>query len=190
MRTTQLTILRAARLIGCSLSLLLAQSATAQEFPQPTREHQEMAREAGTWDAKVQMWMDPSAPAMKSTGTETCESFGGFWMTSHFEGNFGGQPFEGISQTTYDPEAKQYVSTWIDTMASTLLVSRGTYDPETHTLTLLSEEHTCCMTGQRKRLKMTTRYTDADHKHFEIHETLAGANEWAKTMEIDYTRRK
>lgn len=149
-----------------------------------------MAREAGVWDADIQMWMDPSAPPTKSTGTETCETFGEFFVTSHFESTFAGQPYQGASQTTYEPETKQYVSSWIDTMAPTLLVSRGEYDAATHTLTLLSDEHTCCMTGQRKRLKMVTTYTDNDHKHFEIHETLAGADDWAKTMEIDYTRQK
>ncbi len=172
------------------LASLVAREAIAQEMPQPSREHQEMAREAGTWDAAITMWMDPSAPPSKSTGSEICETFGDFFLTSHFESTFAGMPFKGIAQTTYEPETKQYVSTWIDTMAPMVLVSRGTYDAETHTLTLLSEEHTCCMTGKRKRVKMSTTYTDNDHKHFEIHETLAGKDEWNKVMEIDYTRRK
>lgn len=188
MQTNQKKI--STRLISGVLSLLLAHTATAQQFPQPTEEHAQMAREAGTWDAEVTMWMAPGAPPTKSTGTETNEMFGDFFLVSRFEMEFAGQPFKGIAQMTYEPESKQYVSSWIDTMNPMLMVSRGDYDPETHTLTLIAGEHTCCMTGKRKRVKMITTYTDDDHKLFEIHEQVAGEEAWNQTMKIAYTRRK
>lgn len=177
------------RLVVCSFGLLLASPTAAQQLPQPTAEHQELDREVGVWDAEVRMWMDPSAPPSESTATETVERFGRFFVNGHYVGSFAGQPFEGRSQLTYDPEADEYVCTWIDTFTPMVTVSRGPYDAETKTLTLLSGEHKCVMTGQQKRTKMVTVYPDDDHKHFEIHETPAGADEWTKIMEIDYTRR-
>lgn len=182
---------RVACLVGQAvLATVFAPSfAVAQELPQPTPQHEEMAREAGVWDAKVKTWMAPGAPPQESTGTETCQMLGGFWLESRFEGEFGGEPYTGVAQTGYDPEKQEYVSTWIDTMTPSLLVSRGGYDADSHTLTLYSNEHTCCYTGTQKRLKLVTKYADADHKHFEMYETPADEENWSKTMEIDYTRR-
>jgi hypothetical protein len=177
------------RLIVASL-LLLAGPALAQQLPQPTKAHQMMAREAGVWDAKVQMWPAPGAPAVESTATETCEMLGDFWMTARFEGDMGGVPFAGLSQTGFDPESGDYIGTWIDTMVPQLTSMRGQYDVAKHELTMLTEVFKCCMTGANKRLKMVTTYVDDDHKHFEIHEQADGSDEWRKSMAIDYTRRK
>lgn len=76
---------------------------------------------------------------MVSAATETCEMLGDHWLTTRFEGGFGGMPFKGISQVGYDPEAKEYVSTWIDTMTGNLLISRGSFDANANELTLTGE---------------------------------------------------
>jgi len=180
--------LRAA--VAANLLLVAVAPLAAQQLPQPTKAHQMMAREAGVWDAKVTLWPAPGAPAETSTGTETCEMLGDFWMTARFEAEFGGQPFSGLSQTGFDEESGEYVGTWIDTMTPKLTTMRGKYDVATHELTMLTDVFKCCMTGENKRMKMVTTYQDDDHKHFEIHEQMDGSDEWRKSMAIDYTRRK
>ena len=169
--------------------VLMNLSATGQEFPTPTAAHKQMAREAGVWDGKVQFWMAPDASPEISKCTETCEMLGGFWLVSDFQGAFGGMPFTGRNQLGFDPETGEFVSTWVDSMAPALFVSRGKYDVATHTLTLLGEGPDW-MTGKLKESKLVIHYVDEDHKEFEIHERPAGTEEWRKSMRIDYTRRK
>ena len=171
------------------LVLVIASTAVAQVPPQPTAEHQQLAREVGEWDAEVRFWTEPGAEPLVSEGSETCEMLGGFWLISKFSGSFAGMPFTGIGQTGYDPESGEYVSTWIDSMAANMLVSRGTYDVVTHTLTFVGEGKDS-MTGKPKQIKMTTQYTDDDHKQFVLNEAAIGSDNWHKVMEIDYERRK
>lgn len=175
-------------LLNASTQYAFSQTAS-QAPPEPTQFHQQLSREAGVWDATTRCWMSPDTEPLESTATETCEMLGGFWLTAKFEGDFAGMPFKGISQTGYDAETSEYVSTWIDSMTGNLLTLRGNYDVETHTLTLVGKGKDW-MTGKSKQIKMQTQYLGEDKKYFEIHELASGSDEWAKTMEIEYVRRK
>lgn len=176
--------------LGVWLPLAVAATHTAaQELPQPTNAHKQMAREAGVWDGEAQVWMAPGAPPEKSACSETCEMLGGFWLVSDFQGEFAGTPFTGQSQLGYEPETGEFVSTWVDSMAPALFVSRGKYDVATHTLTLLGEGKDW-MTGEAKETKLVIQYVDDDHKNFEVHERPTGADEWRRSMRVEYVRRK
>lgn len=168
---------------ACAVSV-----AIAQDFPQPTEAHELLAREAGVWEASTKSWMAPGAPPEESTGVETNQMLGGFWLVSEFQGDMGGVPFTGRGQIGYDPETGDYVMTWIDSMAPKLFQCAGSYDETTRTLTFVGEG-TDFMTGEAKRMKLATRYDGDDRKHFEIHEAPVGSDEWRKSMEIDYVRR-
>lgn len=172
------------------LALLVATASgvVAQDFPQPTPAHKAMAREVGTWDASVRVWMTPDAPPETSAASETCKMLGGFWLVTEFNGDMGGIPFTGRSQMGYDADSGEYFATWIDSMAPAMYRTRGKYDVATHTLTLAGEGDDW-MTGEPKRMKMITRYIDDNNKRFEIHESPIGSDDWRKTMEIDYTRK-
>ncbi|WP_231930824.1 DUF1579 domain-containing protein [Botrimarina hoheduenensis] len=166
-----------------------APATLAQSPPQPTQEHRELAKEAGVWDARMKIYVAPEVPPLESEATETCTMLGPFWLVSVFEGSMAGTPFTGHGQTTFDPRAGEWVSTWIDSLAPTLMTSRGTYDPATRTATYQGDT-VDWMTGQPKQVKMTLTYTDDDHKEFRMHERpAAGAADWAKMLEISYTRR-
>ena len=52
----------------------LARPAFAQETPPlmtPTKEHEELAREVGVWDAENSLWVSPDADPITSKGVET-----------------------------------------------------------------------------------------------------------------------
>ena len=42
-----------------------------------------------------------------------------------------GQPFRGMATLGYDPEKKEYVGTWIDTMSPTFFNFRGNFKGDT-----------------------------------------------------------
>jgi hypothetical protein len=173
--------------------LALAGPAAAQETPAllvPTKEHKEMARDVGVWDAETSLRVTPDAAPVNSKGVETVKMMGEFWLVSTFEGEMMGQPFHGQSQTTYDPLKKKFVGTWIDTMAPTLNTLEGDYDAETHTLTMMMNG-VDPMTSKPMKWKTITRYESDDAKTFEMHLPVEGQEgQWWKSFEIKYKRRK
>ena len=111
---------------------------------------------------------------------------GGFWLISHFEGDFGGQKFEGRGLDTYDPEKKKYVSAWADSMAPFLLVMEGDYDKENKTLTATGEGQS---PAGKVKYKAVTKMMDADTMEFTL--SAPGKNGKEEVMlTITYNRKK
>ena len=166
-------------------------AAVAQEgqpaLPQPSPEHEQMAREAGTWSADVKMWPAPGAEPMLSKATEKNTMLGKFWLVSEFQGDFGGMEFTGHGQFGYDPIAKKCVGTWIDSISPFMQKMEGNYDVKTHTLTM-NTEGMDFTTGKVMRGKNITTYIDNDTKKFEMFAPGPDGQEF-KVMEIMYKRK-
>jgi hypothetical protein len=175
------------RFLCCLALVMSAAVASAQAPPQPQREHQEMAREAGVWTATTKMWMDPSAEPEVGQATETNTMLGNMWLVSKFEGEFGGMPFTGHCQIGYDPAEKKYIGTWIDTMSPYLMTMEGEYNSADHTLTMVTKGRDF-MTNEICQGKNVTKYVDDDHKTFTMYQKKG--DEYNKTLEIEYTRQK
>jgi hypothetical protein len=171
------------------LGLVAVAAAVAQEFQpiEPSAEHEQMAREAGMWDAEIKMWHTADSEPMVSKGTETNKMFGQYWLLSEFKSNFGGQPYEGRGQFGYDPVAKKCVGSWIDTMTPYAQKMEGNYDAKTHTLTM-NTEYRDPMTGKMAKGKNVTKYVDNNTKTFEIYGPSPEGVQY-KMLEITYKRR-
>jgi hypothetical protein len=183
-----------ARSLVAALALVtLAAAARAQDAPlymTPTRQHEEMAREVGVWDAETTTWAEPNAEPEKGKGLETNRMIGKFWLASKFEGEFMGEEFSGEMHLGWDPIKKKYIGTWVDTVSPFLFTVEGEYDVANHTLTCMMTG-TSAMTGKPEVAKNVTRYIDDDNKVFEMYMPVEGKDgEWWKMMEIKYTRRK
>jgi len=156
----------------------------------PTAEHQALASEVGVWDAGTKFWMAPDTPPMASKAVETNTMLGGMWLISEFKGDMGGMPFFGHGQFGYDPVAKKFVGTWIDSMNPHLSVMEGSMDEANKTLTMMSKGRDP-RSGKETLTKMVTTYLDEEHKTFEMFAPAEGKEgEWWKVMEINYTRQK
>jgi hypothetical protein len=107
-----------------------AQDAQAAATP----EHKLLEKYAGTWDAEVTV-ADPTGAATKtpakSVARVTC---GGLWLVSDFEGSMMGGPFVGHEVFGFDPIAKRYVLTWVDSTSATPFSGEFTFDAKTRTL--------------------------------------------------------
>lgn len=103
-------------------------------MPQPTPEHARLQEAIGTWDVKGKFYMDPSAPPMESTGEETVEGLGGFWVVGRYESDFMGFPFHGRGTFGFDPWNREYVSTWIDSMSPAFYHLKGRRDGDVITM--------------------------------------------------------
>lgn len=151
-------------------------------MPKPGPAHELLKSEAGTWDAKVET-MTPNG-TMTSTGTETSRlGCGGMCLITDFKGDMMGTPFEGHGTVAYDPAKKKYIGSWTDSMSQGLMMTEGTWDPATKTMTSMMEGPD--MTGAIVKMKGVTEYKGADTRVF----TMYGPD-GAPGMKITYTRKK
>jgi hypothetical protein len=166
--------------------LLGAVAAAAQEMPplpKPGPEHEILMRDAGTWDAKIEM-QTPGGP-MTSTGVETSRiGCGGLCLITDFKGEMmPGMSFEGHGTTAYDANKKKYVGSWTDSMSQGLAVAESTWDPATKTMTGMMEGPD--MTGAVVKMKSVVEYKDPNTRVF----TMYGPD-GKPGMTITYTRKK
>jgi Protein of unknown function (DUF1579) len=159
------------------------------KYSTPGPEHKAMESWVGTWDTTAKMWMDPSAPPQESKGVaQNKMTLGGRFLEQSFEGTFMNQPFTGRGYTGYDLYKKQYVSTWMDTMGTMIMMATGTADASGKTLTMTGQVDDP-MTGKKMDFKQMATVVDPDHNVFEI--WMPGPDgKMFKTLEIHYTRRK
>jgi hypothetical protein len=144
---------------------------------------------AGTWDAKVTMWMAPGQEPMVSTGTsENSWVLGNREMMEKFSGNFMGMPFTGIGYTGYDNIKKQYWGTWMDTMSTGMMMSTGSTADNGKTWKF-NTSMPDPMTGKDAPVEQKVTVTDKDHHTMEMW-TPGPEGRMFKMMEITYTRHK
>ena len=153
---------------------------------------------AGTWSYKVKYWMnpDPKAPPTESSGTSvTKPTMGGRYFITDVtgkmkmpgaDGKMKDVEFKGMAFDGYDNAKKKFTSSWIDNMGTGILASEGTYDPATKTFTYNAEMEV--IPGMKQKVREMIKVVDKDHHTFEWYEDRGGQQ--AKTMEINYTRKK
>jgi hypothetical protein len=152
----------------------------AQEGIKPGPEHEQLKQMEGVWEATIQ------SKEGDAKGTLTSKmGLGGLWLLDHFKGDFGGMSFEGRGGTSYDPAKKKYVSVWIDSMSGSPMITEGTLDKSTKTLTM----HGNMPMPDGTTLKATTRIQlkDADNMLFTLNAAGPDGKDF-EMMKISYKR--
>jgi hypothetical protein len=172
------------------LCLVLATSAFAQEPIKPTREHEILASDAGTWDATITSYLirQGGKPTVhKGTEVNTLLA-GGLWLDSAFDANIGGKKFQGRGHYGYDPLKKKYVGTWIDSMSPVLSLLEGQYDAKSKTMTY-EGEYIDFGDKTRYTQRVVTTLKDDGTRSYTLTMKPDGSAEEVKIMEITYTKR-
>jgi hypothetical protein len=154
----------------------------------PGAPHKLLASMAGSWTTKTKGWLDPNKPPVEGTGT--CEQkmlLGGRFLHREYTGEMMGNPFTGIGVTGYDNHTKKYVSTWIDSMGTSILFFEGTAGPDGKTITQESH-HDDALRGPRT-WRSVTRIVNENTYLFELYNIDKTGKE-EKMMEITYTRKQ
>jgi hypothetical protein len=172
--------------------LLAASPSSAQEMPplpKPGPEHQLFQKDAGTWDATIEMFMAPGTDPMVSKGVETDRvGCGGLCLITDFEGEMmPGMTFEGHGTTVWDPAKKKYVGTWTDSMSTGMALGESSYDEAAGTLSGWMEGPD--MTGNVMKSRSLVEYQGADTRVFSMFATGPDGQE-VLGMKITYARRK
>lgn len=159
--------------------VLMVPAIRAQEGPKPGPEHEALKKLEGTWDATMKFG------GAESKGTMVYKmEVGGLWLTSSFEGSFGGGKFSGKGLDSYDPAKKKFVSVWVDSMITSPMIMEGDYDKDKKTLTLTGDG--IGPDGKKTKFKSVSEMKDDDTIHFSMY--MGDTKEPGFT--IDYKRKK
>lgn len=166
------------------------------ELSKTNENHKLLSSMDGNWDYVVKFSPGPGAPMQESKGTATRKSMmGGRYVTMEVSGNMQmpdetGKPktvqFKGMAVEGYDNVKKKFVSSWIDNMGTGIMMSEGTYDPSTKSFTYTGEVE--AIPGMKMPVREVVKVPDSSHMMLEWYESRGGQE--AKTMEINYTKKK
>jgi hypothetical protein len=149
----------------------------------PGEVHKMMSAWNGTWDCEVTMFMDPSAPPMKSKGTMKSRMLlDGRYNEMQYSGTYGNEPMKGISLTAWDNVKKLFVNTWIDNFGTGVMVLEGPWDEATQSMTLTGKM-TNPMGGPDVQVRQVLSLPNANTQKMEMWVNMGGGE--MKTMEMN-----
>lgn len=165
-------------------STLIAQP---PEFPTPTKEHQWLKQFVGKWESQSEGSMGPGQPVMKCKGTLEGRMLGGFWLVNELQGDVMGTPMTSIQTIGYDPAAKKYVGTWVDSMMNHLWNYQGSVDATGKILTLDAMGPNFMAEGKLTKFRDAYEFKSADHV-IATSSMMGEDGQWIVFMTGDMTR--
>ncbi len=165
-----------------------AMMAVYKKVGTPGDVHRLLAGLAGTWTTRTRSWMGPDRPPVESNGT--CESevlLGGRFLQQIYTGDMMGTPFTGINLLGYNNHTKKYVSTWIDSMSTSIFYFEGTASADGKTIT-----QECSYDDPARgpmKWRSVSRIKDGNALEFEMYLTPKGGRE-EKAMEMTLSRKE
>lgn len=153
----------------------------------PGEPHKKLARMAGSWDARIVSWIGPDMPPLEWTGSsEQKMLLGCRFLQQEFSGRMMGGLYSGMGVTGYDNHTGKYVSTWMDSMNTGIMVFEGTDGADGGAI--VQTAHYDDPARGPVQWRSVTKIVDDDTVLFEMYSTLKGGTE-EKMMEITYTRK-
>lgn len=188
-------------LAGALAVTLAASAARAQEmspedmkkwaqYSNPGDHHEQLEPIIGEWQETVRFWFAPGTEAVESASTSKAEwIMDGRWLKQEHDGSAMGQPFHGLGLLGYDNYREEYVSIWIDNMSTAAMITRGTHDPATNTITMTGTVDDFMAGKSDVALRTVTHWEDPDTVVFEIYAPGPDGKEF-KTLEVTGRRVK
>jgi len=151
-------------------------------------EHAALARDEGTWEATVEIQTGP--PGSKPESSKGVEidrlCCGGLWLVKEYKSDPSKPPFEGHGIIGYDPARKRYVAVWVDSDLTTPMISEGTYDATSRTMTMRGS---MSANGKELRWRDVEVWKDDDTRQSTTYRPGPDGKE-SPSMSITYTRQK
>ena len=164
------------------------------ELAKPNENHKILADLAGNWTYKIKFmnpgtgkWEESSGTAVRKSlmdGRYSVLDVTGKMQIPGPDGKVKEMPFKGQGVDGYDNVKKKFVSAWVDNMGTGIMMSEGSYDPTSKSLTYTTEIEMA--PGMKQKVREVIKITDKDHHVLEWYEDHGGQD--TKTMEIDYAR--
>ncbi|MBM3977789.1 MAG: DUF1579 domain-containing protein [Planctomycetes bacterium] len=169
-----------------------AMMAKMMELATPGAEHQELMRDAGTWDSAYKMRMAPDAPWTEFRGSATCRPLlDGRYLWQDVEWSMpdpmSGQmmPMKAFQILGYGKMSNEYTALWADAWSTWMITSRGKRDARG----VLNMSGTMRDAAGERPFRMEIREDGADQRHITMCDTIPPQGE-VVVMEIAQKRRK
>ena len=172
------------------LALLgLAALGAAQEAapPKPSKEHEWLQALVGEWSTEGEGLTGVNQPPVKTKGSATGKSLGGFWILLECRGDAAGTPFTGLLTLGYDAGKKKYVGSWVDSMTAALWRYEGDVDAAGKLLTL-ETEGLSPVSGKMEKFRETIERKDKDAWSFSS--SMNADGKWVEFLKMAYTRKE
>jgi len=171
-------------LLGGTSLVVLGRGRAAQAPAQVGPEHRVLEQWVGRWRASVG-GPGGSGAAPSSAKSSVRLAGGGLWMLTDYEGTADGAPFSGHEVRGFDPAAKAYVVSWVDSMSPSFNLGQGSWDEKTKTMAFAMEG--TGPDGKPATWRQTDVWTDADTHVWTMFRSGPDGQE-AAVLEITYRR--
>jgi hypothetical protein len=143
-----------------------------------------LENDVGTWDAEVEVTLQPGAPPQRSKGVSVARLVGERWLVIDFKNETG---FEGHGVFGWDAGKQKYAGVWIDPMRTALVPLEGVWDAAARTMTYAAEM--ARPDGSVMRWREITEKPDADTQIFRQVFAVPGGDDFTM-MKVVYRRRR
>lgn len=172
----------------CAMLVPLVALSPAPQDPEKaeaTAEHALLEKQAGTWDATVEM----AELGVAGHATYTAKvDLDGLWLIGDYRGDFMGSEFSGHEVTGFDSKRQKYVAIWVDSWVDHPMYLEGEYDAKTKTLGMWTEGPDP-ETGKPVKERHDHTFVDKDTWTFTMNRAQEGGK-LAPFMTITYKRKK
>ncbi len=173
------------RLVTCTFAALLLAPAPRQERPKPEKEHAWLQPLAGEWTTETSFPGEDGKEPTRTKGSATGRMIGDFWAVMETRGEAGGVAFTGVMTIGYDPEKKNYVGTWIDSMNARLWHYLGTVDGST--LALMAEGPNHAQPDKQAKYRDALEVKAKDH--LVLTSSMEVDGKWTPYLAVEFKRK-
>jgi uncharacterized caspase-like protein len=164
----------------------LLDRACAASAPSGAGDADPLKLDEGTWDARVETFVQPGAAPTVTRATErNTFACGGRWLVTNFEGTVMGMAFRGNGIAGWDAGRRTYANLWVDSMSPGPSRGTATFDAASRTWTVWMEA--IDSSGEPMRGKAVARY-EGQTRLYSLYMVGADGRE-VLTMRTTYTRR-
>ena len=142
----------------------------------------------GRWEETVTFWFEPGG----APNTSPCSSVGEWIMGGRFlvqthRCEMMGQEYEGLGITGFDNHRQEYVTVWLDNLTTSMMVTRGTFDPTTATITMTGTAEDFIGGRNDVPVRTVTRINEDGSSVFEMYTQHTDGKEF-KSLEVSARR--
>lgn len=128
----------------------------------PGRSHLLLGVFVGTWDVVITSRSAPQAPPDISTGTSISSwALGGRFVREDFKGSGASESYQGVGFLGFDSGARLFTSVWMDSLNTSMAVSRGRYNLDTHTFHFIGAVYDP-LAGREREIKTQIKIVSPD----------------------------
>jgi len=162
--------------------------ASASPIPLPGPEHELLTRKLGTWELDCEYFFGASPEPMRARGVDVVRALGPYWVVAEAEIELPGFCIVGQATTGFDPVARRFRSTWIDSATPYLYSFEGVFDHDRELLEMTGLNRDP-QSGREVRYRSKEIFGGPDDRIFEL---LVESSPGLETplLRYQYSRRK